>query len=598
MKVLARIALALLTLGLLILPAFNTGGGGSSTARDPVTITNLQAQYDLSATGQLSAVETITTNFPNSPDKHGIFRFFDTYIRDANKSRLSYKVTSVTLDGRQVPVDYIWENDRYYVAKIGDPNSYVTPGTHVYTISYTVSGATLPSGTGGTTFVTDVGAAPANPTSEFFWNVVAPGWRMSIDQSTSVINLPEPASQVMCSAGTAGGGQTDCSVTGVGTNQVTISTGQLPPMSGATAVIPLTSVPVSAKTLPWSNEFDPVFGTSVILVGFVLVLTIAGGVAGYLWVRSTREEQPGFPVMYAPPKDLGPVQTVYMDEESVGDHALLASILRAADLNLVKLFNDGGSTWTVQGITYPNFWDEVDPVTKSVGSSLGLINYGSVVTIDKSVSSGQLLKQAQAEAVAQTRAWARGNRLVSDAPVEAIGSWVWIAAIVLAGVGLWGVFGPTMFGLPFAAFVIGGVGLRAKGVGTRRTAAGRRLWSEVGGFKRMLSTPSSEQRFDFAARKDLFISYLPFAVAFGCADAWAEKYRTEMREEPPVPLWYPVGMYHGSLFGSGSGFDSFDQSLNSTIGAYESSQRSSSSGGGGFSSGFGGGGGGGGGGSW
>ena len=114
----------------------------------------------------------------------------------------------------------------------------------------------------------------------------------------------------------------------------------------------------------------------------------------------------------------------------------------------------------------------------------------------------------------------------------------------------------------------------------------------------MLSTPSSEQRFDFAARKDLFISYLPFAVAFGCADAWAEKYRTEMREEPPVPLWYPVGMYHGSLFGSGSGFDSFEQSLNSTIGAYESSQRSSSSGGGGFSGGFGGGGGGGGGGSW
>jgi uncharacterized membrane protein len=191
--------------------------------------------------------------------------------------------------------------------------------------------------------------------------------------------------------------------------------------------------------------------------------------------------------------------------------------------------------------------------------------------------------------------------VVASEKSEQIGRLVWFVCLILAGVGLWGFFTTKMWGLPFAAFVIAGLGLVGTGVGTRRTALGRRLWSEAGGFKRMLSTPSSEQRFDFAARKDTYITYLPYAVAFGVADAWAEKYRTEMRSEPPVPSWYPVGVgYMGgsSLFGGSSGpFESFESALSSSIGAYEASQSSSSSGGGG-GGGFGGGGGGGGGGSW
>ena len=49
----------------------------------------------------------------------------------------------------------------------------------------------------------------------------------------------------------------------------------------------------------------------------------------------------------------------------------------------------------------------------------------------------------------------------------------------------------------------------------------------------MLSTPSSKDRFDFSGRKELYTAYIPWAVAFGCADEWAEKYRIEVGEEPP-----------------------------------------------------------------
>ena len=60
----------------------------------------------------------------------------------------------------------------------------------------------------------------------------------------------------------------------------------------------------------------------------------------------------------------------------------------------------------------------------------------------------------------------------------------------------------------------------------------------------MLSTPSSKERFDFSGRQELYTAYIPWAVAFDCADEWAEKYRTEMGGEPPVPA-YSAAPYAG-----------------------------------------------------
>ncbi len=113
----------------------------------------------------------------------------------------------------------------------------------------------------------------------------------------------------------------------------------------------------------------------------------------------------------------------------------------------------------------------------------------------------------------------------------------------------------------------------------------------------MLSTDSSIERFDFSGRQELYTKYIPWAVAFGAADQWAAKYRTEMGTEPPVPSYFGPG-YAGAYAGSaiGSMVDDFDSTVSSAISSYQATQSSSSSGGGGFSGG--GGGGGGGGGSW
>ncbi|MEZ5097099.1 MAG: DUF2207 domain-containing protein [Nocardioides sp.] len=154
----------------------------------------------------------------------------------------------------------------------------------------------------------------------------------------------------------------------------------------------------------------------------------------------------------------------------------------------------------------------------------------------------------------------------------------------------------TMVALVPGLFAIGAVELILPGAATRRTAAGRDLWSRIGGFRWVLSTPSGVQRFEFSGRKSLHTAYLPWAVAFGCAKAWADKYRAEMGTEPPVPAY--LGGYTGAHTGNfvDQMVSDFSSTVSSAISSYEASQSSSGGGGGGFSGG--GGGGGGGGGSW
>ena len=171
----------------------------------------------------------------------------------------------------------------------------------------------------------------------------------------------------------------------------------------------------------------------------------------------------------------------------------------------------------------------------------------------------------------------------------------------------------SVFALVPGLFAIFAIGLLKPGSSTVRTPAARDLWSKTGGFHRILSTPSAVDRFDFSGRKELYTAYVPWAVAFGCAGVWADKYRFEVGEEPPMPSYvYSGGNNSIGTWSTGDVVShivtDFNSTVDSAISSYEATQRASSSsssgggssfgggGGGGFSGG--GGGGGGGGGSW
>jgi hypothetical protein len=65
------------------------------------------------------------------------------------------------------------------------------------------------------------------------------------------------------------------------------------------------------------------------------------------------------------------------------------------------------------------------------------------------------------------------------------------AILMVCGFFRWG-FPITLWALPFATFFLFSAASWRAGVGTRRTAAGRQLWSQAGGFHRLLSTDSAE----------------------------------------------------------------------------------------------------------
>lgn len=594
---LARIGLALLAAVGLLWPlvAGITVSDGADQADDPVVITDYRASYDVAGDGTLTAVEDITASFPSG--RHGIFRYWDTADQADPGVRYLPVITSITQDGQPAQYETSWQSgERFLVAKIGQPDAYLSPGPHRYRISYTIDGAISPATAGSAaTFAAAQGSDNPAAQSVLLWAVVARGWEMRIQRAETVVALPSATGLVQCSVGNGSGGDEPCTIRGAGTRRLTLSAQDLPARSGMVVRAGMATPAPERSDLPWPVAWDPILGRSVVAVVAVLAASFLALVAGVAWARTAREEPPGFPVQYVPPDGLGPVQTVYLHTETTGPTPLVATLMNLAERGLVRLDRETADEWSVTGLAPAHAWEAVDPVASGIAQRLG-ITTGAQFRTSRTATAGKTLQAASNAIGDDVRQWARDTGLVRPAPREVWGRVTWAVLLLLAVLGFSGLGWPTMLGLPFAAFVIGGVTLLAPGVGQRRTLTGRMTWSRAGGFERLLSTPSAEDRFDYAARTDLFIAYVPYAVAFGVADRWAQKYRTAVGAEPPVPTWYPYypGMTAAAFY-SGGGVDSFSTAVASSIGAYTATQSSSSGGGGGFS---GGGGGGGGGGSW
>lgn len=574
------IGLAVLVL-VIVAPAALYGGDDNGTSgSEDTTITSYVATFDVDDQGDMDVVEDLTVNFPFS-GKHGIFRFFDRTFQDDAHVRWIPRDIEVTMDGGDVPVDVTTEQrGRYTVARIGDPDVYVDPGKHVYEISYSIDGVLI-DGTNG-------------HETDFYWNLIPSGWQQAIKRADLTVNLPADAQDVQCAVGDLG----DCTLSGEGTPTLHVQAKGLEPETPVTVRTGLDIPTPPTSTLPWTPRFDQVFGTSVTALLVVLVIAVLAGLGAFLLARRTREKDPGFPLLYAPPDGIGPAQAAYLVSEDVDNEQYVATLMYAAEKGAIDL-DRSADTWTITDKNGAEGWAGLDPVTSSVAHLLGGPGT-SFAASPSDVTAGKRLKSEIEDFEESTRSWARVNGLMVKSGLGGLGGLVVGACILVVIFAVfWNPFGMTALALVPGLFAVFGATLAATGAGTRRTKAGRDLWSRAGGFRRILSTPSAEDRFDFAARKDLYIAYVPWAVAFGCADEWAEKYRTEMGSEPPVPAYFG-GYYSGAAVGSAvsSMVGDFQSTVNSAISSYEATQKSSSSGGGGGGFSGGGGGGGGGGGSW
>lgn len=582
-----RLIVQLGVFGVLVLVLLVTHVSPFGTSQDTentetTTITDYRVASTIAASGDMDVTETIDVLFP-SGGKHGIFRYFDTH--DASDARVVRRPERIRVlrDGEQERVQSSWEDDRRFrVLKIGDPFVTLTPGVHTYEISYRVPHV-----------LTRVEGDRAG----YYWNVVPGGWDQPIDRATITTTFPGPVESSRCVVGWRSGTPCLAQADESGT-ALRVEVSDLPARTPVTVQATSAGAPSEvAPALPWSVRWQPLLGAQWWAPLLALLLLVPAGLLGARLAGLTKEKAPGFGLRYTPPPGVGPAQAAYLLTERPGrKEAFIGNLMFAAANGWVRM-ERSGSSWTVTGNPEVD-WNEVDPVTAAQVTSLGIAGGRTFTATPRNIKSGEVLSRALTAAKSQPVTWARREGLVERA---GLGAWLW--PLVLVAVGLYVLCGfllpvPALAALVPAAFAASALpGLTTRAM-SRRTATGREQWAAAGGFRRTLATPSAVDRFDFSGREELYTAYIPWAVAFGCAEEWAAKYRSETGTPAPEPA-YLVGAYTGAgqSGGAGSMVDSFSTAVTSSISSYQASQSSSDSGGGGGFSG-GGGGGGGGGGSW
>lgn len=159
------ITLLLIAAGLLW-PLLFDGGSGGGTVDDPMVIRDYRAEFNVADDGELTAVETITGEFPSG--RHGIFRYWDVANPNSPRIRQRPVVESVTRDGAAEPHEMLWENgERFRVAKIGSADATLSPGSHVFEIRYRIPGVLDPGDTGADRRFATTTRDPNAPSTSF-----------------------------------------------------------------------------------------------------------------------------------------------------------------------------------------------------------------------------------------------------------------------------------------------------------------------------------------------------------------------------------------------------------------------------------------------
>jgi hypothetical protein len=359
-------------------PLVFTGDEGGGSTDDPVWFSDYRAEFFVDQAGNLDATETITAEFPGG--RHGIFRYWDVANPNSPHVRQQPQITSITLDDGPVNYQLLSENGgRFRVAKIGDADRTLDAGTHKYVIRYRIDGVLDPGRTGAAkTFASStIGptASIPDPPTVFYWNVVAPAWNNYIASAEISVTLPAAVTGAQCSVGSGVG--TACADLAVAGDTVTASARELAPHTPITMRLGV-DVPTPPRAeLPWSYRWDRILGQSETGLLWVAIMTVVGAGIAWLLTKATIERSPGFPLQYAPPDGLGPVQFEYIRTESVPKSGLTATLFYLAERSLVELKQHSETKWTIRGTGTHEQWWKVDPVSLAVGSALKITSPGN-----------------------------------------------------------------------------------------------------------------------------------------------------------------------------------------------------------------------------
>jgi len=538
-------------------------------------ISDFSVDYVVRSDAVVEVTETITYDFEGQ-NRRGIFRtlekkhpqpstewyknwYVDVEVLSVNKGGLSEKFV-------------ISDSNKDLEIKIGDPNKTIT-GPHEYEITYLLTGA-ISYG--------DAGA-------EFYWNVTGNDWPVAIGNVKATVRSAVDniiTGSNACYEGRHG--STDpCGNIEKFSNQVTFTASNLRSGEGLT---------IATELNPDVIAFLTTEKVSYLPLGFIFA-TLLLLFFGYKVYRFRAEFKIDLPVIaqYEPYKDYLPMYTGVLYDGRLDPKDITAGIIYLAEQGFIKIKKTEKKvllfiTTTDYEITLLRPVTEIP--TDFLQRLMGLM-FDSFDSPQKTVMLSSLIKNRvrNAKLIRLLQSDLKKDLIENDFTIKKWPKFGWyLIALPTIPFIFFSVTGSIekaiildfFIFIPFMVMII--LLLVAK-----RTKKGYEVLNHLEGFKLFLSVTDKE-RFEFhnapSKNPEMFMKYLPYAIALGVEKEWAKVFEDIAI---PKPDWY-----------DGGNINTFSATaLTSDIGAFSSSFTASSgtsgSSGGGSS---GGGGGGGGGGSW
>ena len=541
--------------------------------------------------GWIDVTETIKVRAEGNRIRRGIYRDFPTEYRDRYGNDVIVGFDIISVRRNDTAEDFhsqgIRDGIRVY---FGSSARYINSGEHTYTFRYRASRM--------------LGFFESH--DELYWNVTGVNWEFPIDSASATVSFGfnVAANELTAEAYTGSFGYANRDYTSridASSRVYFETTGVLPPLNGLTIVVGwpkgFVAAPTDLDRVGWLLKDNA--NLLIAAIGFVLLL------AYYIpvWRHFGKDPDEGVLVTrYVPPAGFSPASLRYIRQMYYDDKVMTAAVVNLGVKGYLRIDVEEGSDG------FLGFGKEEDKyrlVKTDPGANAPAMAAGEQELYDGLFQGRKsiLLDQENHEQLGGAKSdhkrslekdyrqhYFKYNGLLNVPAVLLL-----IATAIMSlleGPGLFSIAVIILMAVTTVFFAI---------IMKRPTLRGRKLLDEIVGFRDYLEVAEKyemELRNPPEKTPQLFEKYLPFALALGVDQSWAEKFSTvlENAQQPDgksySPTWYNGSWSNANLSRATS---SLTGSLNTAVTQSVTPPGSSSGGGGGGFSGGGGGGGGGGG---
>ncbi len=531
--------------------------------------------------GWIEVTERITVRAEGNRIRRGIYRDFPTEYYDKHGNRYEVALEPLAVLRNDLPEAFHTQSVRRGVRTyFGHRNQFISPGVHTYTFRYRASRM--------------LGFFPDH--DEIYWNVTGFDWYFPIDKARATVSFDfEVAPGAIASeayTGPMGSREQDYTSRIDADSRVYFeANAPLSTVNGLTIVVSwpkgLVDEPTGMQRVGWLLNDNA--NLLVAFVGFILILVYYIPV----WRRYGKDPEEGVIVTrYEPPDGYSPASLRYIRQMYYDGKVMTAAVVNLAVKGYLCINKHGSEhslTKTDPGANPPRFASGEKDLYEA------LFRDGNTVILDDEYH--ELLGNARSEHVKSLKKnyayrYFRTNGALNVPPIIVVVASTLLAFNVGAGAQPLTIAMVIVMYVTMATFAI---------IMKRPTIRGRKLLDEMLGFKDYLEIAEKDElnlRNPPEKTPQLFESYLPYALALGVDQQWAERFAAILASirdadgRPYKPAWYSGSWSTSNLTSNTS---KLSGGLNTAISSSVTPPGSSSGSGGGGSSGGGGGGGGGGG---